>query len=126
MLDLVIRADALVEGWRPGVAERLGMGPEACISRNPRLVYGRMTGWGRDGPLAATAGHDIDFIALCGALWSIGRSAERPVPPLNLVGDFGGGGMMLAFGLLAALLERETAGRVKSWTWRWWTARPRS
>jgi alpha-methylacyl-CoA racemase len=110
VLDLVIRADALVEGWRPGVAERLGMGPEACISRNPRLVYGRMTGWGRDGPLAATAGHDIDFIALCGALWSIGRSAERPVPPLNLVGDFGGGGMMLAFGLLAALLETRNSG----------------
>jgi alpha-methylacyl-CoA racemase len=110
VLDLVMRADALVEGWRPGVAERLGMGPEVCIARNPRLVYGRMTGWGREGPLATSAGHDIDFIALCGALWSIGRSAERPVPPLNLVGDFGGGGMMLAFGLLAALLETRNSG----------------
>jgi alpha-methylacyl-CoA racemase len=111
VLDLLVDADALVEGWRPGVAESLGFGPEACIARNPRLVYGRMTGWGQEGPLAPTAGHDIDFIALSGALWSIGRRTERPVPPLNLVGDFGGGGMMLAFGLLAALLESRSSGK---------------
>jgi alpha-methylacyl-CoA racemase len=111
VLDLVEEADALVEGWRPGVAERLGVGPDACFERNPRLVYGRMTGWGQSGPLSHTAGHDIDYIALSGALWSIGRSTERPVPPLNLVGDFGGGGMLLAFGLVAALLEARTSGR---------------
>ncbi len=111
VLDLVVQADALVEGWRPGVAERLGVGPEACLERNPRLVYGRMTGWGQQGPLAQSAGHDIDYIALCGALWSIGRHSEPPVPPLNLVGDFGGGGMLLAFGLLAALLEARSSGR---------------
>ncbi|MGD0321876.1 MAG: CaiB/BaiF CoA-transferase family protein [Acidimicrobiales bacterium] len=111
VLDLVVQADALVEGWRPGVAERLGVGPETCLERNPRLVYGRMTGWGQQGPLAQSAGHDIDYIALCGALWSIGRHSEPPVPPLNLVGDFGGGGMLLAFGLLAALLEARSSGR---------------
>jgi alpha-methylacyl-CoA racemase len=111
VLDLVVQADALVEGWRPGVAERLGVGPEVCFECNPRLVYGRMTGWGQQGPLAQSAGHDIDYIALCGALWSIGRHTERPVPPLNLVGDFGGGGMLLAFGLLAALLEARSSGR---------------
>jgi alpha-methylacyl-CoA racemase len=111
VLDLVVQADALVEGWRPGVAERLGLGPEACFARNPRLVYGRMTGWGQDGPLADTAGHDIDYIALSGALWSIGRRGERPVPPLNLVGDFGGGGLLLAFGILAAVLEARSSGK---------------
>jgi alpha-methylacyl-CoA racemase len=111
VLDLVAQADALVEGWRPGVAERLGLGPEPCLARNPRLVYGRMTGWGQDGPLAARAGHDIDYIALAGALWPIGRAGERPVPPLNLVGDFGGGGMLMAFGICAALLEAGRSGR---------------
>jgi alpha-methylacyl-CoA racemase len=110
VLDLVARADVLVEGFRPGVAERLGVGPEVCRARNPRLVYGRMTGWGQDGPLSARAGHDIDYIALSGALWPIGRAGERPVPPLNLVGDFGGGGMMLAFGVLAAVWEAQRSG----------------
>ena len=110
VLDLVAEADALVEGWRPGVAERLGLGPEQCWERNARLVYGRMTGWGQQGPLAPTAGHDIDYIALSGALWSIGRAHEAPVPPINLVGDFGGGGMLLAFGLVAAIVEARTSG----------------
>ncbi|HYA68398.1 MAG TPA: CaiB/BaiF CoA-transferase family protein, partial [Acidimicrobiales bacterium] len=110
VLDLVARADALVEGWRPGVAERLGLGPDACLGRNPRLVYGRMTGWGQQGPLAHSAGHDIDYIALSGALWSIGRAGDRPVPPLNLVGDFGGGGMVLAFGVAAALVDAQRSG----------------
>ena len=111
VLDLVAEADALVEGWRPGVAERLGLGPDTCLERNPRLVYGRMTGWGQDGPLAPTAGHDIDYIALSGALWSVGRAHERPVPPINLIGDFGGGGIFLAFGLVAAVLEARTSGK---------------
>jgi alpha-methylacyl-CoA racemase len=110
LLRLAERADVLVEGFRPGVAERLGFGPEACAARNPGLVYGRMTGWGQDGPLAPTAGHDIDYIAVSGALHPIGRAGQRPVPPLNLVGDFGGGGMLLALGVLAALLERERSG----------------
>jgi len=110
VLDLVAQADALVEGWRPGVAERLGIGPEQCRERNPRLVYGRMTGWGQEGPLASQAGHDINYIALAGALWPIGREGERPVPPLNLVGDFGGGGMVLAFGVCAALIEAQRSG----------------
>jgi alpha-methylacyl-CoA racemase len=100
----------LVEAFRPGVAERLGFGPDVCAARNPRLVYARMTGWGQDGPLASTAGHDIDYIAVAGTLEPIGRAGERPVPPLNLVGDFGGGGMLLAVGVLAALLERERSG----------------
>jgi alpha-methylacyl-CoA racemase len=111
VLRLVERADVLVEGFRPGVTERLGLGPEACHARNPRLVYGRMTGWGQDGPLAPVAGHDITYIALTGALWSMGRAGERPVPPLNLVGDFGGGGMLLAFGIMAALHEASRSGR---------------
>jgi alpha-methylacyl-CoA racemase len=111
VLRLVERADALLEGFRPGVMERLGLGPETCHARNPRLVYGRMTGWGQDGPLAQAAGHDITYIALTGALWSIGRAGERPVPPLNLVGDYGGGGMLLAVGVLAALLEAKGSGR---------------
>ncbi len=110
VLDLVAQADGLVEGWRPGVAERLGIGPDECMQRNPRLVYGRMTGWGQDGPLASAAGHDINYIALAGALWPIGRLGERPVPPLNLVGDFGGGGMLLAFGMCAAMLEAQRSG----------------
>ena len=111
VLRLVERADALIEGFRPGVMERLGLGPEACHARNPRLVYGRMTGWGQDGPLAQAAGHDITYIALTGALWSVGRAGERPPPPLNLVGDYGGGGMLLAVGVLAALLEAKGSGR---------------
>jgi alpha-methylacyl-CoA racemase len=110
LLRLVAGTDVLVEGFRPGVAERLGFGPEVCAGRNPRLVYGRMTGWGQDGPLAPTAGHDIDYIAIAGALFPIGRAGERPVPPLNLVADFGGGGMLLALGILAALIERERSG----------------
>jgi alpha-methylacyl-CoA racemase len=111
VLRLVERADVLVEGYRPGVMERLGLGPDVCLARNPRLVYGRMTGWGQDGPWAAQAGHDINYIALAGALWPIGRAGEAPVPPLNLVGDFGGGGMLLAVGICAALAERATSGR---------------
>ncbi len=111
VLKLVEGADVLIEGYRPGVTERLGVGPDACLARNPRLVYGRMTGWGQDGPLAHTAGHDINYIALAGALDPIGRAGEAPVPPLNLVGDFGGGGMFLAFGIAAALVERASSGR---------------
>lgn len=110
VLDLLAGADVLVEGMRPGVTERLGIGPDACLARNPRLVYGRMTGWGQDGPLSGAVGHDIDYIAVSGALWAIGREGGRPVPPLNLVGDFGGGGMLLAFGVLAALLEARASG----------------
>ncbi|MEM9741921.1 MAG: CaiB/BaiF CoA-transferase family protein [Pseudomonadota bacterium] len=111
VLDLVAGADALFEGFRPGVTERLGLGPEACFERNPKLVYGRMTGWGQEGPMAQAAGHDINYIALCGALDAIGRAGERPVPPLNLVGDFGGGGMYLAFGIVCALLEAQKSGK---------------
>jgi alpha-methylacyl-CoA racemase len=105
------RADALIEGFRPGVTERLGVGPEACQARNPALVYGRVTGWGQSGPLAQTAGHDINYIALTGALHAVGRRGEGPVPPLNLVGDFGGGGMLLAFGVACGLLAARTTGR---------------
>ena len=110
VLRLVESADALFEGFRPGVTERLGLGPEDCMARNPKLVYGRMTGWGQDGPLAQAAGHDINYIGLAGALHAIGRPGERPVPPLNLVGDFGGGGMFLAFGLVCAMLEASKSG----------------
>jgi len=110
LLRLADDADVLVEGFRPGVTERLGCGPAECARRNPRLVYARMTGWGQHGPLAATAGHDIDYIGVSGALAPIGRAGQRPVPPLNLVADFGGGGMLLAVGILAALLERERSG----------------
>jgi alpha-methylacyl-CoA racemase len=110
LLRLAESADVLVEAFRPGVAERLGFGPQVCARRNPRLVYARMTGWGQDSPLADTAGHDIDYIAVSGVLYPIGRAGERPVPPLNLVGDFGGGGMLLAVGVLAALLDRERSG----------------
>jgi len=111
VLRLAGSADVLLEGFRPGVAERLGIGPDACLARNPRLVYGRMTGWGQDGPLAGTAGHDINYVALAGALHPIGRAGEAPVPPLNLVGDFGGGGLLLAFGVVCALLEARGSGR---------------
>src|SRR3954449_9712187 len=99
VLALVEQADGLIEGFRPGVMERLGLGPDVALARNPKLVYGRMTGWGQDGPYAPTAGHDINYIALSGTLHAIGRKGEPPVPPLNLVGDFGGGGMLLAFGV---------------------------
>jgi len=105
VLKLCESADALFEGFRPGVTERLGLGPEECMARNPALVYGRMTGWGQEGPLAQAAGHDINYIALAGALHAIGPQGGKPVPPLNLVGDFGGGGMVLAFGLVCAMLE---------------------
>jgi alpha-methylacyl-CoA racemase len=107
---LAEKADALIEGFRPGVMERLGLGPDVLLARNPRLVYGRMTGWGQDGPLAQRAGHDINYIALTGVLHAIGRSGGAPVPPLNLVGDFGGGGMLLAFGIACALFEAERSG----------------
>ncbi|HEU0171092.1 MAG TPA: CaiB/BaiF CoA-transferase family protein [Acidimicrobiales bacterium] len=111
VLALVEKADALIEGFRPGVTERLGIGPDECLARNPRLVYGRMTGWGQDGPYASAAGHDINYISLAGALEPIGRRGEAPVPPLNLVGDFGGGGLLLAFGLVSALLEAQRSGQ---------------
>jgi alpha-methylacyl-CoA racemase len=110
VLRLVDSADALIEGYRPGVMERLGLGPSTCLARNPRLVFGRMTGWGQDGPLARAAGHDINYIALSGALGAIGRRGESPVPPLNLVGDYGGGGMLLAYGVVAALLSAARTG----------------
>ena len=110
VLELVGQADAVIEGFRPGVAERLGVGPDECLAVNPALVYGRMTGWGQDGPLADRAGHDINYIAISGALWPMGRAGDVPVPPLNLVGDFGGGGMMLAFGVSAALLSAKATG----------------
>jgi len=110
VMDLVARADVLIEGYRPGVAERLGIGPAECWRRNTRLVYGRMTGWGQDGPLAQVAGHDIDYIAITGALHAIGTADGPPQIPLNLVGDFGGGGMYLALGILAAVLESRTTG----------------
>lgn len=109
-LRLVESADGIIEGFRPGVAERLGLGPEHCLQRNPKIVYGRVTGWGQQGPLAHAAGHDINYIALTGALHAIGRSGEAPVPPLNLVGDMGGGGMLLALGIVAGLLEARGSG----------------
>ena len=107
---LAQRADAVIEGFRPGVMERLGLGPAVLLADNPRLVYGRMTGWGQDGPLASRAGHDINYIALSGALHAIGRAGGPPVPPLNVVGDFGGGGMLLAFGIACALVEAQRSG----------------
>jgi alpha-methylacyl-CoA racemase len=110
LLRLSDQADALFEGFRPGVAERLGFGPDVCLQRNARLVYGRITGWGQDGPLAHAAGHDINYIALSGALHAIGVAGGKPVPPLNLVGDFGGGGMLLAFGMVCALLQAQRTG----------------
>ena len=111
LLKLVEGADMLFEGFRPGVMERLGVGPDECLARNPALVFGRMTGWGQFGPLAQTAGHDINYISLTGALHAIGRAGEKPVPPLNLVGDYGGGGMFLVMGMLAALLEARSSGK---------------
>ena len=111
VLKLVEQADALIEGFRPGVMERLGLGPDVCMARNPRLVFGRMTGWGQEGPYAAMAGHDINYIALGGALAHIGRAGQLPLPPLNLVGDFGGGGMLLAYGLVCGLLEAKLSGK---------------
>ena len=110
VLRLVAKADVLLEGFRPGVTERLGVGPEDCRAVNPRLVYGRMTGWGQDGPMASAAGHDLNYISLTGVLHAIGRAGERPPPPLNLVGDFGGGSMFLVAGVLAALWERSRSG----------------
>jgi alpha-methylacyl-CoA racemase len=110
VLDLAARADALVEGFRPGVAERLGIGPQPCLARNPRLVYGRMTGYGQDGPRAQTVGHDLNYLAANGVLSMIGRRGQPPTPPLNLVADTGGGGLVLAFGILAALLSRQRSG----------------
>ena len=111
VLKLVESADALFEGFRPGVTERLGLGPDECMARNEKLVYGRMTGWGQDGPLAQSAGHDINYIGLSGALHAIGEPGGKPVPPLNLIGDFGGGGMLLAYGLVCALLEAQKSGK---------------
>jgi len=111
LLQLCEQADAIFEGFRPGVAEKLGVGPEQCMARNPKLVYGRITGWGQDGPLAQTAGHDINYIALSGVLHAIGNKGGKPMAPLNLVGDFGGGGMMLAFGIVCGLLEAQKSGK---------------
>ncbi|MBE9540550.1 MAG: CoA transferase [Proteobacteria bacterium] len=111
LLKLVEQADVLFEGFRPGVAEKLGVGPDECLARNPKLVYGRMTGWGQHGPLAKTAGHDINYISLTGALYAMGRADDKPVPPLNLVGDYGGGGMFLVTGILAALYEVQRSGK---------------
>jgi len=110
LMTLVESADGLMEGFRPGVTERLGIGPDDCLARNPKLVYGRMTGWGQEGPYSQAAGHDINYIALAGALEPMGRAGEKPVPPLNLVGDYGGGGMFLALGMVAALLEATRSG----------------
>lgn len=110
-LRLIDQADVLIEGFRPGVTERLGLGPDVCLGRNEKLIYGRMTGWGQTGEMAPVAGHDINYISLSGALHGIGNAGEKPVPPLNLVGDFGGGGMLLAFGIVAALHERNQSGK---------------
>jgi alpha-methylacyl-CoA racemase len=110
-LDLIAQADALIEGFRPGVMERLGLGPDVCMARNPKLVYGRITGWGQDGPLAKAAGHDLNYLAMSGLLHDIGRSDSPPPPPLNLIADGGGGGMMLAFGVLCGLLETRSSGK---------------
>ncbi|SSW64971.1 CaiB/BaiF CoA transferase family protein [Achromobacter agilis] len=111
VLRLLRKADALIEGFRPGVTERLGLGPQACLAENPRLVYGRITGWGQDGPLAHVAGHDINYIAVTGVLDAIGRAGQPPTPPLALVGDFGGGGPYLALGILAAIIEARQSGK---------------
>ncbi len=111
VLAMVEKADVIIEGFRPGVMERLGLGPDICLARNPGLIFGRMTGWGQEGPMAAAAGHDINYIALTGALHAIGRRDEAPVPPLNLVGDFGGGGMLLAYGVVCGLLEKFRSGK---------------
>ena len=108
--ELVKNADGLIEGFRPGVMERLGLGPDVLLADNPKLVFGRMTGWGQYGPLAAAAGHDINYISISGALHAFGRAGEKPTPPINMVGDFGGGGMMLALGMVSALLHAKTGG----------------
>ena len=111
VLKLIEKADGLIEGFRPGVTERLGLGPDTCLARNPRLVYGRMTGYGQDGPMASVAGHDINYIALSGMLSMIGERDRKPVAPLNLVGDFGGGGMFLAFGIVCGIVEARSSGK---------------
>jgi alpha-methylacyl-CoA racemase len=111
VLRLVEQADVLVEGFRPGVVERLGVGPDVCFARNPKLVYGRMTGWGQEGPFAELAGHDLDYIAVTGLLWGTGRPPDKPVPPLNLYGDYGGGSLFLVYGIACALVEARTSGR---------------
>ncbi len=111
VLDMLPRADAILEGNRPGVMEKLGLGPDECLARNPALVYGRMTGWGQEGPWSQTAGHDLNYVALSGALHGIGRAGEKPAVPLNLVGDFGGGGLLLAYGMVCALLEAKNSGK---------------
>lgn len=111
VLKLLEKADVSIEGFRPGVMERLGLGPEICFSRNPRLIYGRISGWGQEGPLSQAPGHDINYLALSGGLHAIGRSGERPVPPLNLVADLGGGGMLAAFGIMCAVFERQQSGK---------------
>jgi alpha-methylacyl-CoA racemase len=111
LLRMVENADAIIDPYRPGVCEKLGIGPDVCLARNPKLVFARMTGWGQEGPLASAAGHDINYIAITGALYAMGRKGERPVPPLNLVGDMGGGGMLLVNGVLAALLEAANSGK---------------
>jgi alpha-methylacyl-CoA racemase len=110
-LELMAKADALIEGFRPGVMERLGLGPDVALAANPKLVYGRMTGWGQTGPLAPVAGHDINYIAITGALHAYGRAGEKPTPPINMIGDFGGGGMMIAYGIVCALLEAARSGQ---------------
>ncbi len=110
VLKMIEQADGLIEGFRPGVTERMGLGPDVCLARNPKLVYGRMTGWGQEGPYSLAAGHDINYIALAGALEPIGRAGQAPVPPLNLVGDFGGGGMLLAFGLACGIISARSTG----------------
>jgi alpha-methylacyl-CoA racemase len=111
LLDLVEGADGLIEGFRPGVMEKLGVGPDVCLARNPRLVFGRMTGWGQDGPMANASGHDINYIALAGVLAHFGRAGSKPTPPINLVGDFGGGGLLMALGMVCGILEARTSGK---------------
>src|SRR5271156_4719002 len=115
-IDLVEKADGLIEGFRPGTMERLGLGPDVLLARNPRLVYGRMTGWGQTGPLAQAAGHDLDYLALTGALAAIGRKGSKTTPPLNLAADFGGGALYLTFGVACAMLEAQRSGKGRSWT----------
>ena len=111
VLDLVARSDVLIEGFRPGVMERLGVGPDACLARNAKLIYGRLTGWGQTGPLANVVGHDINYIALTGALHAIGRAGQAPAPPINLLGDFAGGSLYMAMGILAAIVEMKSSGK---------------
>ncbi len=120
-LRLMEKADGVFEPFRPGVMERLGLGPEVCLARNPRLVYGRMTGWGQDGPLAHAAGHDINYIAITGALHAMGEADRPPFPPLNLVGDFGGGGLLLAYGMVCALFSAARTGKGQGWMPPWST-----